>query len=757
VKRNTWRMVVLAVVAAVGMAMAVDWTDNFESYPTGQWPSPDWIPSGNSDGSIVTDVKYAGAKSFRMYGDLGAYWGTCAHRYIGTDAAYTIDFWIRNGDEPIPPTGHQYRGSIDLHTQAHWVPPAARIMDWDANGQVHGRGGTRLGSYEPLTWYHVQVHYERSASTVHMEYWIGGVKKGEEDLDAHESEMDFDYIALTAQAGTVWYDDVSLTGGTDPGPDPDPDPITFGDGMYVASGYAYWDGKGRTDIMLDEFKARGIKELYVNVGGLDVEGRPTHERWLEPGGAGRDTLALFVKKARLAGFRVHAMIGGNTDSSNHEPGKPPAPVVRLRDPSVRQAIAIFCWALCTQVGFDGVNWDIEPIASSFYMKGEPVDARFDYFTETLDLIRGLIGDSRPLSAHVETWTWSSYLDNVWFWSLTDYRLAANHCDHMIGMAYACDGNYEAWIKEQIGRMQQSAPGKVSLALPAYNASRPKKCQLSDGLKGYRRAVQRPAGVAVYAPAGYHEFNVFSDMDTRDPYCAEDEWLAYDSLWHSDGRTGIVSMSQILPRDVTVHRDTLSVTVTWVLPATATHANVHWSLSPSGRDLPSYEGLSGTGAVHMLNGVYHETIHMPADSAIQEYNVKNAHLRVHAKIGDVNWYSTIRSVRVDPSGSGGQGTAVVLNPTANACEAAFPDPFSGTTKISYTVGEHAGSGSRSTLSIVDRAGRVVRHLVNRKQPTGAYSAMWDGRDDAGRKLPAGVYLYRLTIGNFSTARKIVKSE
>lgn len=209
-KRYRGGVAVLILATAVSMAVA-SWTDNFESYAAGQWPSPNWIPSGNGNGSIVTDVKHGGEKSFRMYGVIGSYWATLAHRYIGNDAAYAIDFWIRNGNEPIPGYGHQYRGSIDLHTQANWVPPAARIMDWDRYGQVHGRGGLLLGTYSTLTWYHVKVLYERAATAVHMEYWIDGVYKGEENLPASPSEMDFDYFALTAQAGTVWFDDVSVT------------------------------------------------------------------------------------------------------------------------------------------------------------------------------------------------------------------------------------------------------------------------------------------------------------------------------------------------------------------------------------------------------------------------------------------------------------------------------------------------------------------------------------------------------------------
>jgi hypothetical protein len=186
------------------------WLDNFESCQEGQWPTPNWTASGNSDGSIVTEVSHGGEKSFRLYGVPGAYWATLAHRYIGTDGVYTIEFYIRTGTEVIPPYGGEWRGSVDLHTAPSWVPPAANIMHWDKYGQVYGRGGLLLGTYSTLTWYHVKVLYERTATTVHMEYWIDGVLTGEENLPASSSEMQFDYFALTAGVGTSWFDDVSV-------------------------------------------------------------------------------------------------------------------------------------------------------------------------------------------------------------------------------------------------------------------------------------------------------------------------------------------------------------------------------------------------------------------------------------------------------------------------------------------------------------------------------------------------------------------
>jgi flagellar hook assembly protein FlgD len=58
-----------------------------------------------------------------------------------------------------------------------------------------------------------------------------------------------------------------------------------------------------------------------------------------------------------------------------------------------------------------------------------------------------------------------------------------------------------------------------------------------------------------------------------------------------------------------------------------------------------------------------------------------------------------------------------------------------------------------LAIYDLAGRLVRRLLDEERLAGAFSARWDGHDDAGRALPSGIYLARLTADGHESVRKL----
>ena len=59
-----------------------------------------------------------------------------------------------------------------------------------------------------------------------------------------------------------------------------------------------------------------------------------------------------------------------------------------------------------------------------------------------------------------------------------------------------------------------------------------------------------------------------------------------------------------------------------------------------------------------------------------------------------------------------------------------------------------------LAIYNLVGQRVATLVDGPHQAGTYTVRWDGRDDDGRTLASGVYLYRLTAEGFVQTRKMV---
>jgi hypothetical protein len=62
--------------------------------------------------------------------------------------------------------------------------------------------------------------------------------------------------------------------------------------------------------------------------------------------------------------------------------------------------------------------------------------------------------------------------------------------------------------------------------------------------------------------------------------------------------------------------------------------------------------------------------------------------------------------------------------------------------------------RVKLVVLDASGRVVRTLANAVFARGVYTLVWDGRDDKGRTVAGGVYVYRLEAGSDTVVRKAV---
>ncbi len=84
-------------------------------------------------------------------------------------------------------------------------------------------------------------------------------------------------------------------------------------------------------------------------------------------------------------------------------------------------------------------------------------------------------------------------------------------------------------------------------------------------------------------------------------------------------------------------------------------------------------------------------------------------------------------------------------------AALPNPFGPRTTISYTLAARA----RVALLVADPSGRIVRRLASANYDAGAHQVEWDGRDDEGREMPTGIYLYVLHAGDRHEMGKLVR--
>ena len=78
---------------------------------------------------------------------------------------------------------------------------------------------------------------------------------------------------------------------------------------------------------------------------------------------------------------------------------------------------------------------------------------------------------------------------------------------------------------------------------------------------------------------------------------------------------------------------------------------------------------------------------------------------------------------------------------------FPNPFNPATTIRFDLAAPA----HVDLAVFNTAGQKVQSLVDGNLDAGVHTAPWEGRDDNGHAMPAGLYFYRIIIDHGVYAR------
>ena len=88
---------------------------------------------------------------------------------------------------------------------------------------------------------------------------------------------------------------------------------------------------------------------------------------------------------------------------------------------------------------------------------------------------------------------------------------------------------------------------------------------------------------------------------------------------------------------------------------------------------------------------------------------------------------------------------------------FPNPFklskadrSTGTKISFSISED----SFVDLTIYNIKGQIIKTLINEYKIKGTFATFWDGKDESGKPVSSGIYLYRLKSNNDICTKKMM---
>jgi len=102
--------------------------------------------------------------------------------------------------------------------------------------------------------------------------------------------------------------------------------------------------------------------------------------------------------------------------------------------------------------------------------------------------------------------------------------------------------------------------------------------------------------------------------------------------------------------------------------------------------------------------------------------------------------------ITASGAGNkeQLSDVQGNPDKFVLNQNYPNPFNPSTILSYTL----KSDAQVKLTVFNLVGQTVQVLAEGYQTAGYYEVNFDATD-----LPAGIYLYKLQVGDYSSVKRM----
>lgn len=173
----------------------------------------------------------------------------------------------------------------------------------------------------------------------------------------------------------------------------------------------------------------------------------------------------------------------------------------------------------------------------------------------------------------------------------------------------------------------------------------------------------------------------------------------------------------------------------------------------GAERPTAGGVTGINGTVIVTGIAPGRYRMVADrpgfepGVLETPSGEALDLALEPTASSAPVEITLAPVGAEPVESRDAGEVhPVLTALGNA-----PNPFRPRTAIRYRLSE---TGTVSAY-VFDYRGRLIRTLLeNEEQPPGVREVVWDGRDEDGNRVSAGVYFYRLQAAGYAVSSKMV---
>ncbi|MXX38618.1 MAG: T9SS type A sorting domain-containing protein, partial [Gemmatimonadetes bacterium] len=98
------------------------------------------------------------------------------------------------------------------------------------------------------------------------------------------------------------------------------------------------------------------------------------------------------------------------------------------------------------------------------------------------------------------------------------------------------------------------------------------------------------------------------------------------------------------------------------------------------------------------------------------------------------------------------TPAAAQPVQHRLGDSYPNPFNPAVVIPLDL---ATDAARVSLTVYDVLGRRVRQVWQGPLQAGSHRFTWDGRDEQGKEVAAGVYVYQVEIDGQVEAKKTTK--